>query len=1191
MIEKLTKPIFGGNLFCQKKSILVFTFLFMMSQNVWAQSQKITLNMKNAKRTAILNEMKKQVEMEFFYNVKELNKYEPISIYVKDQPIVEVIKLILKGTNLKYSIENNVVNILLVGETTKTGEYLGLMLNVSGVITGENGKPLSGASIRDSKNEFSTTSNPKGEYSINLRRGSTLIFSYVGTEPFKTSINAVGVTQVKQNVQLNTSANVLDEVGISTGYQDIAKRDVVGSLANVKMEDIKVAGITSIDQLLQGQLAGVAVANVSGIVGTSPRVRVRGTSTLLGNQEPVWVVDGIIQQDKLPFDYSLINSTGGDGIRDLISSSVSFLNVEDIEDVTVLKDASATAIYGVKAANGVIVIRTKKGKSGKTLFNYNTSMSISAAPSYDDFNLMNSQQRIDVSKEIFARGLTFQFTPDNLSYEGYLTKLFNKEITQAEFNAYTAKLETNNADWFGLLYQNSFSQNHSISASGGSDKLTYYASVGYNNRKGSSIGNSADVYNLSLNLNANVSKRLKLGFRVGGNLGQTEGFYQFDPFKYAYNTSRAIPAYNEDGSWFKYKKSNDFSSFNILNERDNTGNKNKTYNFSPTFNLDYKIMNNLSFESIAGLTYSQTNGESYATAQSYYIGQNYRKNEYNSVLPGTPAYLASYLPSGGVLNGSQTTNLAYTFRNAFNFKQAFRGNKDYLNVLAGVELRSSKYDGQRQLDYGYLPDRGRTFAQLPSTYTPIGNTVPSQSPLLYSHIPVITDQRANFMSYFGTATYNMDHKYVLNATIRTDASNRFGQTTNNRFLPIWSAGFKWNVMEEGWFNNRFKWLNQFSLRASYGFQGNVAENFGPELILQYPTNSLNPNTGEGIMAIRNLGYPDLRWEKTTSSNIGLDFTLLSGRISGTADYYHKKTTDVLAEVNIPLEYGIATMPVNAGDVVNKGYEIYLNFVPLKSKDFLWSLNFNTAKNFNNVVKAGGILATDWRFAATGALYREGMPVSGFWAFDYKGLDPLTGYPTFNIPEQNDITRKDVTKLMVPVGQRDAKFNGGLGTNFRYKNFTFNSSFNVSLGAHKFLAPLYKDNYNSAAYPTQNLPSALINRWRKPGDEAFTQIPSLPTANMTRVIIGGTTNSAYELYDLSTARVVNADYLRCRNIALGYQLPAKSLTKLHVRAMRFQASVSNPFYIASEKLDGIDPEVDGNSLPIPRIYSLTLSVGI
>lgn len=1189
MREKFTKPIFGGNSFCLKKLIFLFAILFLGSQNITAQRKGITLNMKNVKRTDILNEIKKQIDMEFFYNIKELDRYEPISINVKNQSITEVIKLLLKGTNLKYEISNNVVNILLVGETTKSGQYLGLMLNVSGVITDEDGKLLPGASIRDVKNQVAATSNNNGEYSINVRRGSSLIFSYVGAEAFKTSINAVGVTEVKQNVQLNTSANVLDEVGISTGYQDIAKRDVVGSLANVKMEDIKVAGITSIDQLLQGQLAGVAVANVSGVVGTSPRVRVRGTSTLLGNQEPVWVVDGIIQQDKLPFDYTLINSTGGDGIRDLIGSSVSFLNVEDIEDITVLKDASATAIYGVKAANGVIVIRTKKGKPGTARFNYMTSMSISAAPSYNDFNLMNSKERIDVSKEIFDRGLTFQFTPDNLSYEGYLTRLFNKEITQNEFNASVAKLEMMNTDWFDLLYQNSFSQNHSISASGGSDKLTYYASVGYNNKNGSSIGNSQNVYNLNLSMDATISKKLRLGFRVGGNIGQTDGFYQFDPFKYAYSTSRAMPAYTEGGSLFMYKKSSDYASFNILNEREYTGNGNKTYNFSPTVNLDYKIIKNLSFESVAGLTYSQTNGESYAAAQSYYIGQNFRKNEYGSALPGTAAYVASYLPSGGVLNSSQTTNLAYTFRNAFNFKQALRGEKDFLNVLAGVEMRSSKYDGLRQVNYGYLPDRGRSFAQIPTTYMPSTTTV--QSPILYSNIPVITDQRVNYMSYFGTATYNMNQKYVLNATIRTDASNRFGQSTNNRFLPIWSAGFKWNVMEEEWFNSNLNWLNQFSLRTSYGFQGNVAENFGPELILQYPTNSINASTGEGIMTIRNLGYPDLRWEKTASLNFGLDVSLLKGRISGTFDYYHKKTTDVLAQVTIPLEYGMATMPVNAGDLVNKGYEIYLNFIPVSSKNLSWGVNFNTAKNFNNVVKSGGLLNTDWKLATTGALYKQDYPVSTFWAFDYKGLDALTGYPTFNLPEVTDVTKKDVTKLMIPVGQRDPKFTGGVGTNLRYKGFTFNTSFNLNLGADKLLAPLYTDNYFSAAYPTQNLPSALNNRWRKPGDEMFTQIPSLPTANMPRVLVNTISNSAYELYDYSTARIVSANYLRCRNIALGYQLPAKSLTKLHFRTMSFQASVTNLFYIASKSLNGIDPEVNGNSLPIPRTYSLTLNLGI
>lgn len=1168
----------------------MFAFLLMYSQFSFAQERKITLNMKNVKRTAILNEVKKQVDMEFFYNVKELDKYGPISINVKNESISEVIKLLIKDTHLKYTIDNNVVNILLVGETTKAGEYIGLMLNVSGKITDEDGKPLPGASVKDAKSGNATTSNSNGEYNINVRRGSVLTFSYVGAEAFKTSINAVGVTEVKQNVQLNTSANVLNEVTVSTGYQDITKRNLVGSIATVKADDIKAAGIRSVDQLLQGQLAGVSVANQTGIIGSSPKVRVRGTSTLLGNQEPVWVVDGIIQQDRLPFDYSLINTTSSSGIRDLIGSSVSFLNIEDIQDISVLKDASATAIYGTKAANGVIVITTKKGKAGPARFNYVANLSVSAAPSYDDFNLMNSKERIDASKEIYARGLTFQFTPDNLSYEGYLTKLLNKTITQDQFNTEVGKLETMNTDWFGLLYQNPFSQNHSLSVSGGTDKIRYYASMGYANNTGNTIGNGQDTYNGNLSINVDVSKKLKLGFRLGGNMGKTTGFYQIDPFNYAFNISRTIPAYNEDGSYYAYKKSNDFDSFNILRERNYTGNKNKSANFSATTNLEYKFLKDFTFQSLLGINYTQTNGESYAAAQSYYIAKNFRMNAYNSAVPGTPAYLATYLPQGGVLNTTGVNNQSYTFRNSIAYNKKFRKDKDDLTIMAGSELRSSKYDGLSQTNFGYLPERGRTFAELPPTYFPTIGGAAVQSPILYRNIPAITDQKANFVSYFGTATYNWDNRYVVNGTIRTDASNRFGQTTNNRFLPIWSAGIKWNVMEEDFFSDKLKWLNQFSFRGTYGFQGNVAENFGPELILQYPTRSISTVTGEGLLNIRNLGYPDLRWERTATINLGLDLAILNNRISATVDYYNKKTADALAEVVIPSEYGVATMPINAGNIRNYGYEIYLNVVPVSSKNLTWALNFNTARNFNEVTRSGNNQLETWNSLASGTAYVEGYAASSFFAFNYKGLDPVTGYPTFNIPELTDASKKNVSLLMQHVGQLDPKFTGGFGTNIRYKGFNLNSSFTVSVGAKKFLAPLYNNSNQSAPYPTQNLSSVLNDRWRKPGDEAFTNIPSLPTANIPFKSIGNSGYSIYSLYDYSTVRVVDADYLRCRNIGLSYAIPPKMLAKAHIQQLSLQASVTNLFYIASGKLEGIDPEVSGNSLPIPRTYSLTLNVG-
>lgn len=1185
------------NLKMKLSLLLVITFFQLQAFSSGAQKNKLSLHVEDVVVEKVLKKIENLTGYNFFYNVSDIDTNRKVSVKVKDENLDNVLKLVFKNTAIQYKIKDS--RIILVKDSLKKASiFPSLQQTISGKVTDVNDVPLTLVTVllkrsQTTQDDLGNKTNLQvtttgaytdfeGKYSIAAKKGDILVFTYIGMKPKEVVVG----DNTLIDVVMDQETESLDEVVI-TGYQKIRKRDDVGASVTVKTEDIKVPGIASVDQLLQGQISGVSVVNPNGLIGTSPRIRIRGTSTLLGNQEPVWVVDGIIQQDKLPFDQTLLNSTSSDGIRDLVGSSVSFLNIEDIEDITVLKDASATAIYGTKAANGVIVIRTKKGKAGKARFNYTTSSTLTGAPSYSDFNLMNSKERIDVSREIYETGLSFQFTPDNLSYEGYLSQLLKKDITQSEFNAAVSKLETTNTDWFDLLYRGSFSQNHSLSVSGGSEQSVYYASIGYNKKEGNTIGNGQETYTVNLNLQSAISEKLDIGVKLSSNFGETKGFYQVSPFNYAYNTSRAISAFNEDGSYNVYKRSNDFTGYNILKEIDNTSNSNTSFNFASTINLDYQISKKLSFQSIFGLTQTQTKGESYATEESYYIGQNFRHND-GSPLPGTPEYRASYLPEGGVLNTSEVTNKAYTLRNGFNYTNRFRDSKDRLNVFGGFEVRSSKYDGLSQTNFGYLHNRGRTFAQIPAIWIPTsGSEIPS--PILYRNIPVITDRTSNYMSYFTTATYNFDNRYVLNGTFRSDASNRFGQQTNNRFLPIWSAGLKWNVVEERFFDNRMSWLNQFSLRGSYGFQGNVAENFGPDLVLQFPNVSISPITGEGLVTIKNLGYPDLRWEKTKSLNLGLDISMLKGRVSGSFEYYNKNTTDVLTEIVIPTEYGITTMPINAGNITNKGYEIYVNLVPVSTKNVLWSLNFNTSRNSNDIAKSGGSSLTDWRSASSGNFYSEGSPASTFWGFKFDGLDHVNGRPNFDIPEITGETLEDVTLLMQPLGQLDPKFTGGFGTNLKYKNFTLSTFFNLSIGAHKFLAPLYSNNYNSAPYPTQNLPSALNDRWRSPGDENSTNIPSIPTANMEFVPINNATYSAYQLYDFSSVRVVSADYLRCRNLSLGYSLPSRMLEKTSVNQFRLQATASNLFYIADKRLNGIDPEVSGNSLPIPRTFSLSLNL--
>jgi TonB-linked SusC/RagA family outer membrane protein len=1174
----------------------------VISFTAHAQTQKVSLNLKNAKRSAAVQALQKQTSMEFFYNEDELNKFAPVTLSVKDKTISEVLNLILEGTGMKFSIEKNVVVISL--PVTQIGSPT-LKIKVSGKVTDDKGLPIPGVNIVEPQSKTGTTSNSNGEYVISVDKGATIKFSFIGMKPHTLPLTAVGdVKLVTRNVTMEEDNSMMNEV-VVTGYQNIARRDLVGSVATVKLEDIKIAGTNQIDKLLQGQLVGVAVTNSSGLVGSKPKVRVRGTSTLLGSQEPVWVVDGIIQEDPIPFDYQQLNSissqTSNDAIKNLVGSTVAFLNVDDIEDITVLKDASSTAIYGVKAANGVIVITTKKGKSGKPTIGYSTNLTTAQKPNYGQFNLMNSKERIDVSKEIYARGLQFAVTPDPISYEGLLANLFDKTITQDQFVSRVNKLETNNTDWFDLLFQAPFSQTHSLSISGGSDKTTYYGSLGYMNDRGNTKGNEQKRYTASLNINSSLTDNLRIGMKLNGSKSNTQGFYQVDPFNYAFNTSRTISAFNEDGTPYFYAAPNTRSGsykYNVLNELSQTGNTNKMNAINMAANLEYKFLKDFTFQSLLGFGYNQTLATTYATELSNYITTT-RGYEYGTAVPGSVAYLSSPLPVGGVYNAFSVSNQSVTFRNSLAYSKRLRSGKDGLSVMVGQEIRSSKYDGLNQTNYGYLPDRGQSFVQIPLSYIGVGGALPNT---LYANmIPVITDRLSNYLSYFGTATYNFNQKYVLNANIRTDASNRFGQYSNHRFLPIWSLGGKWNIAEEKWFDN-FSWLNQLSARLSYGFQGNVAENFSPDLVARIPTDgtSINPVSGDPALYIKSLAYKDLRWERNKTTNIGLDFAFFRNRISGTFDYFIKKGYDVIVQKTIPLEYGLLTMPINAGNVNNKGFEVSINIGAIRNADFNWNIGFNTSKTTTNVLRSGAVSLNDWQTAASGGLYKEGYPSSAIFSFDFAGLDPNNGNPTFNGLDvgKNPGTATDITKGMVYSGQLDPKFTGGLTNNFRYKAFTLNTFVYISTGNVKRLAALYPTatSASSAPYPFQNLSGELVNRWRQPGDEVYTNIPSLPSAgpiSSTSMSIPGTSQTPYlrTMYDYSTARVVDASFARLRNVSLGYIVPAKQIQKYGFKSCQLMLSATNLFYIADKRLNGQDPEVNGNSLPIPRTYSLSLNIGL
>ena len=1167
-----------------KMRVTVLLLLMSVLQSMagaYSQTAKYDISVTGGKLESVFKMIEQKGEFTFLYSIEDVDHISAIDINVKQADLREVLDICLAKTKLTYEINGRLIVI-----RAKDEEPEDKMLVIKGSVKDKNGEPLPGVTIIEKGTSVGGASNVKGEFTFTtVRRDSvTLLFSFVG---MKTE-QVVWHGQKELNVVLEEDAREMDEV-VVTGYQTVKKSNMAGSVSTISADELVLNGTQSLEQALQGKLPGLVITNQDGLVGTRQKVRVRGTSTLLGSQEPVWVVDGIIQQDPLPFkteEFTLFgnNQDNIDVIRNFVGSAIAWLNPSDIQDITVLKDASATAIYGVKAANGVIVITTKKGQKGRLSLSYSGNFSVGSKVTYDKMNLMNSKERMDVSKEIFERGLVGSQALTPVGFEGLMQLYLQEKITYAQFNEGVKKLEVTNTDWFDLLFENPFSHKHNLSISGGSENTSYYASFGITKNNGTAKGNDSESYSGNVSLNTMLWDKLQINAGMAGNVSKTTGFNKVSPYNYASTTSRVIAAYDDEGEYFYYTARNG-GKYNVLNELENTGNENTTNSINANLQMTLEILKGLKFESTFGYSYSSSYGEAHATEYSNYIA-NIRGYEFGEYLSSDLDYKMSSLPHGGELSITENRKSNYTWRNQFSYVKNF--GTHLITAMAGQEVTSAKYDGLSQTLYGYIPGRGKIVVNPPlTTQNTMGDL---RENTLYNQISTkISDSKINTLSFYSAFTYTYDERYVLNASIRTDASNRFGQDKSARYQPVWSVGLRWNMGRERFLEGQ-DILNEFSIRASYGFQGNVSEGAGPDLIAYIPDGSqgISDATGEYLLKIKSLPNPKLKWEKNKTTDLGVDFVFWKNKISGSFEYYWKRGEDIIVMKEVPLENGVANMPMNGGTMKNSGWEISLSFAPVRTKDFVWSVSFNTSKNYNKLTSE---LASNesWQVAKSGTLHKKGYPVSGFWAFEFAGLSAENGNPEFNLSgmENNILAETDATQYMKYMGKLDPDLTAGLSTSFRYKTLTLSASFNVQLGGKKFLAPMFdSDMTNTTPNEYNNLPKDLVKRWRKPGDEKNTNIPSLPEYRRASIELPSGSDLLYRMYNFSDIRVAKASFLRCNNISLDYNLPSSLVSKF-AQNVGLSFSVSNPFIIVSKDFKGKDPEVATGSQPISQNYTFSV----
>ena len=1162
---------------------LLFTPVLAASQS---NAMRVSLDLKSATVKEFFDAVKVQTGLNFIYSTEQVKNMPRITIQSNSQPISEVLNKVLANTGYSYEIEGNIVTIVYQQpkENVRTA---------TGVVVDEGGLPLPGAYIKLSKTEHSTITDNEGKFSINLfhQKEPVLIVSYLGM-----IVQEVKVAGTKpMTIVMKSDVKSIDEV-VVTGYQEIDRRKLASSISSIKGADLIGGEYLSIDKMLQGRLPGVAVMNMSSTPGAAPKIRFSGSSSITGNREPVWVVDGIILEEPVNISTEELNSP--DKIN-LIGNAIGSVNPEDIERVDILKDASATAIYGIKAANGVIVVTTKQGKSQKPSISYTATLGITAPPTYDKMFRMNSADRIDMSIEMQERGLSFgSYKPSDIGYEGALQHLWNKDITYQEFLNQVKTLKGLNTDWYDLLFRTAFTHQHSVSITGGNDRSNYYMSMGYANNNSVTIGEGLERYNVLAKINTRINRNIHLGLKVSGSLSKAEHPHtSIDVYEYAYNTSRAIPLRTASNELYFYANEagrNGVLSYNIMNELNHTGNKNDNSAIDVAVNLDWKVASWMRFSSILGLSRSNVTQENWGDEQSYYIS-SMRQSPYGKMLPNPiedSEFAERYclLPFGGELMTTNTRNTSYTWRNSLSLMQSF--GKHEVSGSIGQEVRSSKYDGLSSTQYGYLPERGKKFVDIdPTVWKRYGA-------LVKSHPDVVTDTKNNVISLYATAAYVYDSRYILNFNIRTDGSNKFGQSKSVRFLPIWSVSTRWNVINEKFMKN-VDFLNDLAIRASYGIQGNVHPDQTPNLIASLGTLESMPQ--EYISTLYKLPNNKLKWEKTNSYNIAIDWAFWNNRIYGSLDVYYKKGVDQVVTKNVAPSTGASSVSINDGDVENKGWDLAVSFVPIQTRDWMWSLSFNTGKNYNKVLNAGNSAIT-WQDYIAGTLVSNGNAINSFYSYKFDKLDDQ-GFPTFKDINEKDEEGNAVVhslqemydRAFVLSGKREPDLTGGFSTYLKYKNITFNALFSFSFGNKMRLNDLYESSGQRLPYPDQNMSSEFVNRWREPGDEDRTIIPVLSDKSLQindKDVTYRIADNGWDMYNKSDIRVVSGSFLRCRSMSIRYDFKREWLKPVYLKGASVSFDMGNVFVIKDKALKGRDPEQIGfgsRSVPPQRSYSLRFNI--
>lgn len=1097
-----------------KRALLVMklTALFFLISTlcVWAsdsysQNTRISLNMKNTAIKDVLLKIENSSEFFFIYNNQLVDVDRMVSINVNNETISDILENLFTGQRVEFQMTDRKIVIAPVEVSTAQS-----MVKISGKVTDSNGTPLPGVSVVAKGTTNGSISNADGTYSIgNVKPGSVLVFSFVGMKSQDVSIGNKTVI----NVSLIEESIGIEEV-VAIGYGVAKKNDLTGSVSSISSKNFEKQPIIRMEDALKGKVSGVQVQKPNGAPGSSMKIRIRGANSINGNNDPLYVIDGYIGAD------------------------IASLNPNEIASINILKDASSTAIYGSRGANGVVLITTKTAKSGDAKIEFDSFYSVDKVSK--TYKLLDGAQYMET---VNARHAAIGIAP---------------QFTSSEISAIRASGGTN---WQDEIYRSGSTQNYQLSFSGGTEKTQYYLSGNIADQEGIIINTNYKRYGLRTNINSKLRDNFDLAFTMYSTWEESKNNYTQNGRNNAAGTALIfppnIPVWDTTTNNYSISPSYGPIAGNPVFQAKENNYESKRFQTLANLSLNYHLTKDLTLSVSGG-------------ARGFF----YDNPTLQVASPGTPIANTEASHSNGYGWNIQNTNMV-TYNKKF-------AEKHSINATAIYEQQTSISRSNWAFATGFP-----TIA------------------LGYDNLALGATKRVSsgyenwaIQSYVGRFNYTYNDRYIFTATYRADGSSKFKGKNQYGYFP--SAALAWRLSDEP-FIQKMNAFQNLKLRTSYGLTGSQAIN--PYQTLSLLTTGQNYSydgttnqaigIGPGIAA-----NPDLKWETTAQSNIGVDFGILKGRLSGTIDYYYKKTTDLLMSVNIPQYSGGGQLTKNIGSLQNKGLEFMLSGVVADKGDFKVNTSFNISFNRNKVLNLGDETEIFTNGGYSGASYQAppfilkvGEPLGQFRGYVFQGLwqtsEAAKAAEYGKVPGDAKYLDVDGNKSyggedMKKIGSAQPDFTWGWNTTVEYKNFDLSIYVNGVQGndVWNYTRNLMIGMGADVKNPTSVL---VLDRWTPTHQN--TTIPGFSKSNVT--------------YDQSSQYVEDGSFIRLNNVTLGYTFP-KGLIQNKLRDARVYVSAQNLLVIT--KYSGLDPElsstpgwsdiaqgIDNGTYPATRTVTFGLKV--